>query len=462
MRELILLTALLAAGPASAAVPSIAPDDGRQWLAGDHHVHSEWSVDWDRSTTPPTPIRGGDSSYTRSRNAVQAQAFGLRWVVHTDHGGPGHSAVTRDHAYPALLQARADVPGLIQFNGMEFDVPAGEHASLIIAPGPDERDQLVTVERDFSRGEPLVDGSRDTEQDMLAALSHLGTLSPLPLMLINHPSRTATGVGQWGEVTPQELRSWHDAAPQVLVGMEGAPGHQATRDERGLYRNGAAPTFGGFDQMTATVGGVWDQMLAEGRHFWVTASSDSHVNQRDGGSDFDPGEYSKTYVWARPVADDVLDGLRGGRTFAVTGDLIDALDLQVQADDGSGPVGRMGDTLPMKRGARMRVQLRVHQPTVANAVGQRPALQHLQLIVGSPGDGGPQMLTRRFTAADWQRDGQWYSVTWTLPVPANGGFVRARGSNTAEPTSLADLKGEDPWQDLWFYANPVFIDTVPR
>jgi len=98
MRELILLAALLAAGPASAAVPSIAPDDGRQWLAGDHHVHSEWSVDWDRSTTPPTPIRGGDSSYTRSRNAVQAQAFGLRWVVHTDHGGPGHSAVTRDHA----------------------------------------------------------------------------------------------------------------------------------------------------------------------------------------------------------------------------------------------------------------------------------------------------------------------------------------------------------------------------
>jgi hypothetical protein len=35
--------------------------DGRAWLAGDHHVHSEWSVDWDESTSPPTPIRGGDS-----------------------------------------------------------------------------------------------------------------------------------------------------------------------------------------------------------------------------------------------------------------------------------------------------------------------------------------------------------------------------------------------------------------
>jgi hypothetical protein len=24
------------------------------WLAGDHHIHSEWSVGWDNSTTPPT------------------------------------------------------------------------------------------------------------------------------------------------------------------------------------------------------------------------------------------------------------------------------------------------------------------------------------------------------------------------------------------------------------------------
>ena len=459
MRDFLLLAALLAAGPALA----VDADHDRQWLAGDHHVHSEWSVDWDRSSSPPTPIRGGDSSYSRSRNAAQAQVFGLRWMVHTDHGGPGHSVVTRDHAYPALLQARADVPGLIQFNGMEFDVPAGEHASLIIAPGPQERDQLVAIERDYSRGEPLQDGSRDTQQHMLAALAHLRGLTPLPLLLINHPSRTATGAGEWGEVTPAGLRSWHDAAPQVLVGMEGAPGHQATRDERGLYRNAAAPTFGGFDQMTAEVGGVWDRLLASGRHFWITASSDSHVNQRDGGRDYDPGEYSKTYVWARPEADDVLDGLRHGRAFAVTGDLIDALELHVQAADGSGSAVGMGGTLALQPGTPMRVQLRVRQPGTRNAAGQRPALQQLQLIVGSAdgkgeeGDTPPPMLTRRFTAADWQRQGDWYVAAWVVPAPRNGGFVRARGSNTDEAAPLADIQGEDPWQDLWFYTNPVFI-----
>ncbi|WP_411850240.1 hypothetical protein ACLB90_15175 [Stenotrophomonas sp. LGBM10] len=458
MRDTLLLAALMAASTAAAA--SDPADDGRQWLAGDHHVHSEWSVDWDRSTTPPTPIRGGDSAYTRSRNAAQARAFGLRWMVHTDHGGPGHSVVTRDHAYPALLQARADVPDLIQFNGMEFDVPAGEHASLIIAPGPQERDQLVAIERDYSRGEPLQDGSRDTHQHMLDALAHMQGLSPQPVLVINHPSRTATGVGQWGEVEPAELHAWHAAAPQVLVGMEGAPGHQATRTERGLYRNTAAPTFGGFDQMTAQVGGVWDQMLAAGTRFWITASSDSHVNVRDGGSDFDPGEYSKTYVWARPEAEDILDGLRGGRLFVTTGDLIDALELTVQPVDGSAAPAHMGGTLRLAPDARMRVQLRVRQPEAPNAAGQHPVLRQLELIVGgTDSQGAPRMRARHFTAADWQRDGTWYSASWELAAPPTGGFVRARGSSTAEPTPLADSKGEDPWQDLWFYANPVFIQT---
>lgn len=452
----LFLPAVLVLWSAPAAASTADSEQGRDWLPGDHHVHSEWSVDWDHGTTPPTPIRGGDSSYTRSRNAQRAQHFGLRWMVHTDHGGPGHSAVTRDHAYPALLEARRDVPGLIQFNGMEFDVPAGEHATLIIAPGPLEREQLVTLERDYSRSEPL-QGSRDTQQQMLDALDHMRSLAPLPVLLINHPSRTATGAGQWGAVTPDELNAWHAAAPQVLVGMEGAPGHQATRSERGLYRNAAAPTRGGFDQMTTEVGGVWDRMLAAGTRFWITASSDSHVNVRDGGSDFDPGEYSRTYVWARPDAGDILAGVRGGRMFAVTGDLIDRLELTVQAVDGSGSVGRMGDAVKLAPGTPMRVQLRVRQPSVANAAGQHPRLRQLQLIVGSGPAQAPQMQTRRFTATDWKQDGAWYQAAWELPAPANGGFVRARGSNTDEPTPLEDVKGEDPWQDLWFHSNPVFI-----
>ncbi|WP_353098942.1 hypothetical protein [Stenotrophomonas lactitubi] len=450
MKNHLMLAVLAVSAHASASTA----DTGRQWLAGDHHVHSEWSVDWDHSTTPPTPVRGGDSPYSRSHNAAQAKAFGLRWMVHTDHGGPGHAAVTRDHAYPALVQARADVPEVIQFNGMEFDVPAGEHASLIIAPGPAERDQLVAAERDFSRSEPL-QGSRDTEAQMQAALAHLRGLSPAPLMFINHPSRTATGVGEWGEVTPDELRGWHAAAPNVLVGMEGAPGHQAIRTERGLYRNADAPTMGGYDQMTAQVGGIWDQMLAEGMRFWITANSDSHVNLRDGGRDYDPGEYSKTYTWARPEADDILDALRHGRMFTVTGDLIDALSLRVTAGDTR---GGPGDTVTLAATQTMQVEVRVRQPTHANANGQHPALKRIELIVGGKGDDGSvQMQRRGFDATTWSRDGEWTVARWSLPVPSHGGFVRVRGNSTGAVEAVLDAPGEDPWQDLWFYSNPVFV-----
>jgi len=453
-----LMLALLAVSASAVCAPAAFPGDaGRQWLAGDHHVHSEWSVDWDHSTVPPTPIRGGDSRYSRSHNASQARAFGLRWMVHTDHGGPGHSLVTRDQAYPALLRARADVPEVIQFNGMEFDVPAGEHASLIIAPGPQERDQLFIAERDFSRSEPL-QGSRDTEEQMQAALAYLRELTPAPLMFINHPSRTATGLGEWGQVTPEELRGWHAAAPKVLVGMEGAPGHQAIRSERGLYRNADAPTMGGYDQMTAQVGGIWDQMLADGVRFWVTANSDSHVNLRDGGRDYDPGEYSKTYVLARPYAEDILDGLRYGRMFTVTGDLINALDLRVVGSDVSGV---LGSTVELAAAHPMQVEARIRQPTSANANGQNPVLKRIELIVGGRDeDGSLQMQRRGFDATTWMLEGEWIVVRWSLPVPSQGGFVRVRGNNTGAVEALLDEPGEDPWEDLWFYSNPIFFSVA--
>lgn len=452
---------------AFACLPALAPaaaqdeDAGRRWLAGDHHVHSEWSVDWDHSTSPPTPIRGGDSPYSRSRNARQAEANGLAWMVHTDHGGPGHSRVTRDQAWPALEQARRDVPGLVQFHGMEFDVPGAEHASVVMVPGPREREELFVIERDYSRNEPLDGDTRDDGTLMLQALAHMRALPAPPLVFVNHPARTATAVAAWGEVEPEELLAWHDAAPHVLVGMEGAPGHQASPLHRGLYRNALAPTFGGFDQMVAHTGGVWDRMLVQGRRFWITATSDSHVNARDGGEDFDPGQYSKTYVWASDNAGDILDGLRAGRMFAVTGDLVDALELRVHAAGEPARSASPGGTLVLPAAATMRIELRLRQPARPNANGQRPPLRHVEMIVGATDEAGrPYWQTRRFDPATWRADNGWLAMAWELPVPPRGGYVRVRGSSSPGPVPQADVPGEDPWQDLWFYSNPVFVETL--
>ncbi len=44
----------------------------------------------------------------------------------------------------------------------------------------------------------------------------------------------------------------------------------------GISGRVAYVTYGGFDWMTATVGGLWDALLSEGRLLSVTANSDNH------------------------------------------------------------------------------------------------------------------------------------------------------------------------------------------
>ena len=40
------------------------------------------------------------------------------------------------------------------------------------------------------------------------------------------------------------------------------------------------------------------------------------------------------------------------------------------------------------------------------------------------------------------------------------GYIRLRGTNTNELEPAADPLGENPWDDLWFYTNPVFVEMV--
>ena len=81
--------------PAAAA----ATDEARTWLAGDHHVHSRYSVGYTPDPTdpdvPPTAVIAGDAVYPIPQNARMAHHFGLAWMVSTDHGGPNHSKPNR-------------------------------------------------------------------------------------------------------------------------------------------------------------------------------------------------------------------------------------------------------------------------------------------------------------------------------------------------------------------------------
>ena len=149
-------------------------------------------------------------------------------------------------------------------------------------------------------------------------------------------------------------------------------------------------TMGGFDQMTAKVGGLWDSMLGEGRHWWITATSDSHVNWRDGGGDFWPGEYSKTYVKSEKNYADIMESLRNGNVFVTTGDLISELDVKVQAGGKSplyaiakGNSATIGETLTLPgKSNDVTVTIRIKDPNAANANGDKPNVKHVDLIMG--------------------------------------------------------------------------------
>jgi len=459
-----------ARGPARIVKPS-----ERRWLAGDHHVHSWFSVSV-KPGEPPILVKAGDASNPIVVNARMAAKHGLAWMVATDHGGPNHSKLNRDEAYPELLRSRRETPGVLQFWGMELDTPAAEHSSLILPRSAGERDVLFGIESRYNRREPWpADPARDQEAFMLDALRHMKALGQPPLVIANHPSRTATGVGSYGLVSPSELRAWNDVAPDVAVGMEGAPGHQASslkpdggidpKGDRGGYSR--APTMGGFDQMTARVGGFWDSMLGEGRRWWITATSDSHRHYTDGGSDFWPGEYSKTYVKAARTYDDVLDGLRNGRVFVTLGDLVSEVDVTATTSDGAGKA-EIGGQLTVPAGSDVTVVIRVRDPAGKNFGGLSPSVARIDLIQGEITgpttdralDANPTTrVVRSFTPATWAREGEVLSMVHVFKNVRAANYIRVRGTSGAEIEPQPDPLGEDPWSDLWFYANPIFVSV---
>jgi hypothetical protein len=363
-------------------------------------------------------------------------------------------------------------------------MPGMDHHTLIIPHSNRESSMLFDIESTFDSNESWPrDPVRNTESAARHALDHMSHLPLLPILFANHPSRSAKGIGVYGLDEPREFRNNHDRAPNVYRGMEGAPGHQAgalapdgtpkrdaegrPRGFRGSYGNSGAHTLGGFDQMTAIVGGLWDSLLGEGRRFWILATSDSHVNYADpvrAGNDFWPGQFQKTYVYAERSYEGILDGLRSGRIFAVAGDLVSQLDIDAVSGNRSAGIG---GTLSIDKWRDVTVTLRFRDPEATNPGGHNPKVARVDLIVG--GVRGPihdrtsdknetTNVVARFTEKDWTREGDVYTITTSLPRVDRNIYFRVRGTNTQDAEPAMDVPGENPWVDLWFYSNPIFVE----
>ncbi|MFP5113863.1 hypothetical protein ACSU64_15925 [Bacillaceae bacterium C204] len=97
-------------------------------------------------------------------------------MMTTDHGGPNHSKVNLEQAYPELLKSRAAVPDVLQFYGMELDTPGADHSTLMIPKGEDESQVFYDLECKFNYREAYPnDPSRNTESKMIEAHNYMET-----------------------------------------------------------------------------------------------------------------------------------------------------------------------------------------------------------------------------------------------------------------------------------------------
>jgi hypothetical protein len=333
------------------------------------------------------------------------------------------------------------------------------------------------------------------------------------LVLANHPSRL-------GIDSPGELRGWRDADPSIMIGMEGAPGAQGAAipgwrgatSIRGEYENKpsaqswpafpaeAYVTYGGFDWMTATVGGMWDAMLAEGKLFSITTNSDNHRTVFDtlrngdwlpgqnfdntgklpdpvetgtpqAGSDFWPGQFSRTHVGVTGYGyQQVMAGLRAGRVWVDHGQLLDGINVRL---DGV----TLGGRLRVRRGQRLTLEVTVTTASRPNYHGELPKLAHVDVIRGAVRGPAKDRTDWRAPATRVVRsvDTRGRTGTYTLRIPIDPitepTYLRLRGSDGKRngPGLLGakiDPRGPiahepgngDPWLDTWFYTNPIFID----
>lgn len=495
-------------GAAHAQAPSRAHD--LKWLAGDHHIHTQYS---------------SDGQYRVIDQARHGHAYGLDWLVITDHGSATHAKIGVEKVNPDIVETRSSLPGLLTFQGLEWNIPAAEHATVFVHPGKNEVDVLKQFEQAYDGSLlPSTNTAAQNEAMAIAGIQFLGEQVRKrkidgALFFANHPARR-------GIDSPHEIRNWRDADPTVAVGFEGAPGHQAAGipapngrgGARGLYDNNPSAasfpgyplesyrTWGGFDWMTATVGGLWDSLLAEGKAWWITVNSDSHVNyldqtDRGPGSDFNangkyndpvytgkvntsagdfwPGYYGRTNVGASSFSyRAVMDGLRAGRVWVDHGRLIKGLDARVRVTRSFSETP-LGGVLHVKRGTSTELVLDIDLQDVPNWAGFIPVLKRVDVIVGTVT--GPVADKDAFTAPDTRvvksfeisKTSGRITLSYPLGRLDKPFYLRVRGTdgNRTQPGLLGasvdpygpqlDVVGAaDPWGDLWFYTNPIWV--LPR
>jgi hypothetical protein len=150
--------------------------------------------------------------------------------------------------------------------------------------------------------------------------------------------------------------------------------------------------------------------------------------------------------------------------FVTLGDLVSEVEVTARA---SGRSAGIGDTLTVRQGQSVTVTIKVRDPAGANFGGRMPSVARVDLIRGEisgpnadrNSDANPTTrVEQRFTGAQWKRKGEVLTMTRVLTNLRKSTYIRVRGTAGSELEPAVDTGGEDPWSDLWFYANPIFLE----
>lgn len=507
-----------------------------QWMSGEYHTHTTQSKDAGEKITTTEHLL--DAAFKEADFNSETWRQAAPWelpVQATDaEGGAFDYLVLANHLRPSFrnpegqaqnlafyqgfeqelnkvkaLQEQGKYKDKLIFSGFEWDMPGFDHASVgIIAPNDKQMVEGIkqfeyrygkeTQDTYFTEQDIKQYGKRYNEnikENTFHAIKWLKVNYPDSYVLLNHPSRKD---GEEAEIKIEDIRRMNDLAPNIAFGFEGILGNQMSSDGRGESKE----VYGGADGMLAEVGGVWDALLGEGRRFFTFANSDFHFKVRKdptGGSysGYWPGEYTRNYTWVEGnTMKDLADALRSGKSFAVMGDLIDALDFKAK---GKNQEVEMGDTLKVKEGEEVTLTVRFKSPEVNNYqtlfgtetdTTNAVSVDHIDLISGevtgkiSPNSAAYKKdknettkVIKTFTSEDWTTDEDGYN-TLTFTVKADRDrYYRLRGTNleisvegqtdekgnpvrdeTPERPS-ADTVNDENYSDLWFYSNPIFVDV---
>jgi len=385
------------------------------WIKADFHSHSRFS----------------DGSHTIEEIVTTAATFGCEAVAVADHSDGGLKGAGPEYL-EAVRAARAAHPGVIIPAALEWNVPPGkgqEHAIVLLPTAMDNAEMLASFKQKFD------DQNKEGENPKLAlqglaALARATRDGVAPVVFFSHPSRRPRSTSLPASTMARLKR----AAPGILMGVEGGPGHQKDR-QLASYPDQSF-LLDRWDTVVATPGGAWDQWLGQGLTLWGALTNSDFHNTKDG---FWPCQFSATWIYVpERTVEGVIRALRAGSFFGEHGHIVSEANLQLTFAGLSRPA-MAGETVTAAAGANGTATLRLTIPPVDYA-GQPNRVDLVELLAIAPAR--TEIVFSGAPAGD-----KAFEVPITVPP---GGFVlRARGKRNVEGGP-----------GLMFYTNPIRV-TAP-